>query len=40
MRVFLSLVAQLLSLCYNLPADRQCFKVSQNYHNFGLVALV
>ena len=34
------LVAQLLSLCYNLSADRQRFKVSQKYHNFGLVALV
>ena len=34
------LVAQLLSLRNNLSADRQCFKSSQKYHNFGLVALV
>ena len=32
-------VAQLLRLRHKLPADRQCLKVSQNYHNFGLVAL-
>mgnify|MGYP006270942523 FL=1 len=36
----LSLVTQLVNLCYNLSADRQGFKTSQNYHNFGLVALV
>ena len=35
-----SLVAQILSLCYNLSSDRQYFKVTQNYHNFALVALV
>ena len=33
-------MVQLLSLRNNLSADRQCFKSSQNYHNFGLVALV
>ena len=34
------LVVQMVNLCYNLSADRQGFKTSQNYHNFGLVALV
>lgn len=33
-------MAQLLSLRYNLSADKQRFKASQNYHNFGLVVLV
>ena len=35
----MTLVVQLLSSRYNLSADRQAFKTSQNYHNFGLVAL-
>lgn len=34
------LVAQLLNKRYNLPADRQGFKISQKYYNFGLAALV
>ena len=34
------LVAQLLNLCYDLSVDNQRFRVPQNYHNFGLVALV